>query len=85
MQEVAASTNGQVQMGPGTLYGSVKKMLQEELIIEVDERPDPALDDERRRYYRMTDLGRRVASAEALRLSSLVNVAQSKRLIGGAT
>ncbi len=85
MQEVAASTNGQVQMGPGTLYGSVKRMLKDGLIVEIDERPDPSLDDERRRYYRLTDLGRRVASAEAQRLLSLVDLAQAKRLINGAT
>lgn len=85
MQEVATSTNGQVQMGPGTLYGSVKRMLKDGLIVEIDERPDPHLDDERRRYYRLTELGRRVAAAEAQRLSSLVDIAQAKRLISGAT
>lgn len=83
MQEVAADTQGQVQMGPGTLYGTIKRMIATGLVEESDERPDPALDDERRRYYRLTDLGHRVAVAEARRLSSLVDVAHTKRLIGG--
>ena len=61
MQEVAARTNGMMRMGPGTLYGSIKRMLAAGLIEESGERPDPALDDERRRYYRLTDFGRRVA------------------------
>lgn len=83
MQEVAADTGGQVQMGPGTLYGTIKRIIAMGLVEESDERPDPALDDERRRYYRLTDLGRRVAVAEAKRLSSLVDLAHTKRLIGG--
>ncbi len=84
MQEVTAMTRDQVRMGPGTLYGSIKRMLKANLIEESDERPDPALDDERRRYYRLTDLGRRVLGAEARRLSVLINVAQAKRILGGA-
>ena len=84
-QEVAANTQGQIKMGPGTLYGTIKRMLAKNLIEESDERPDPELDDERRRYYRLTGLGRRVAGAEAERLENLVRVSQSKRLIGGAT
>jgi len=83
MQEVAADTQGQVQMGPGTLYGTIKRMIALGLVEESDERPDPALDDERRRYYRLTAGGRQVAVAEARRLSSLVDVAHTKRLIGG--
>lgn len=82
MQEVEAMTKGQIQMGPGTLYGSIKRMISADLIEESDERPDPEHDDERRRYYRLTDLGRRVLGAEAQRLSDLVNVAQSKRIVG---
>jgi DNA-binding PadR family transcriptional regulator len=83
MQEVAASTGGQVRMGPGTLYGTIKRMIAAELVEESDERPDPELDDERRRYYRLTDFGYRVACAEAERLSKLVDLAQAKRLLGG--
>ena len=84
MQEVAAMTHDQMRMGPGTLYGSIKRMLKANLIEESDERPDPELDDERRRYYRLTDLGQRVLAAEAQRLSALINVAQAKRILGGA-
>src|SRR5258708_20518284 len=82
MQEVASDTQGQVQMGPGTLYGTIKRMIAAGLVEESDERPDPAMDDERRRYYRLTDLGRRVAVPESNRLSNLVDLAQTKRLIG---
>jgi DNA-binding PadR family transcriptional regulator len=82
MQEVAAFTDGGMRLGPGTLYGSIKRMLAKGLIEESDERPDPELDDERRRYYRLTDFGRRIASAEAERLSHLVRQAQLKRLLG---
>jgi len=84
MQEIALRTDGKVRMGPGTLYGSIKRMLADGLIEESGERPDPALDDERRRYYRLTDFGLRVAQAEARRLAELVHVAQFKRLLGGA-
>jgi DNA-binding PadR family transcriptional regulator len=83
MQEVALHTNGELRMGPGTLYGSIKRMLNEGLIVESGARPDPALDDERRRYYQLTDFGQRVAQAEARRLEQLVRVAQSKQLLPG--
>ncbi len=83
MQEVALRTDGQLRMGPGTLYGSIKRMLADGLIMESGERPDPALDDERRRYYRLTEFGQRVAQAEAQRLAQLVRVAQSKHLLPG--
>ncbi len=85
MQEVAAITQGEMKMGPGTLYGTIKRMLEAGLIEESDERPDPALDDERRRYYRLTDFGGRVARAESRRLAMLLGVAQTKRLMGGAS
>jgi DNA-binding PadR family transcriptional regulator len=84
MQEIALRTGGKVRMGPGTLYGSLKRMLAEGLLEELGERPDPALDDERRRYYRLTGFGLRVAQAEAQRLAQLVHVAQFKRLLGDA-
>ena len=83
MLEVERRTDGKTRMGPGTLYGSIKRMLSEGLIEESDERPDPELDDERRRYYRLTDFGRRVAGAEVERLAALVSVAREKRLLSG--
>jgi len=82
MQEVAASTGGQIKMGPGTLYGTIKRLLEIRLIEESDERPDPRLDDERRRYYRLSALGQRVARAEAQRYAAMVEVARGKKLIG---
>lgn len=85
MQEVTRLTNGQMRLGPGTLYGSIKRMLADGLIEESETRPDPALDDERRRYYRLTDYGQRVVRAEAERLDRLVRSARSKRLLGGDT
>jgi DNA-binding PadR family transcriptional regulator len=81
MQEVARATDGQMRLGPGTLYRSIRQMLEAGFIAEADERPDPALDDERRRYYHLTDLGQRVAAAEALRLAALVEQARAKHLI----
>jgi DNA-binding PadR family transcriptional regulator len=81
MQEIAESTNGRIKMGPGTLYGTIKRLLESRLIEESDERPDPTLDDERRRYYRLTALGQRVARAEARRCAGLVALARGKRLI----
>ena len=65
-------------MGPGTLYGAVKRMLADGLIEETDERPDPALDDQRRRYYRVTALGARVCAAEVTRLETLLRNALSR-------
>jgi len=84
MQEVAQSTEGQIKMGPGTLYGTIKRLLAARMVQESDERPDPKLDDERRRYYQLTGLGKRVLRAEAERLAALVKLAQGKRLIGKA-
>ncbi len=69
-------TQGKLNLGSGALYGSINKMLEQGLIEESDERPDPHLDDERRRYYRITRLGRRVAQAEAVRLAGLVRLAK---------
>jgi DNA-binding PadR family transcriptional regulator len=80
--EVEERSGGQVRLGPGTLYGSIKRMLASGLIEESDERPDAMLDDERRRYYRITPLGRSVASAEAERMATLVAAARRKRLLG---
>ena len=85
MQEVTHSTEGRIKMGPGTLYGTIKRLLEAKLVEESDERPDPALDDQRRRYYQLTGLGQRVLKAEAERLATLVKLARGKHLIGGAT
>lgn len=82
MQDVLAITGGEIKMGPGTLYGSIKRMLEAGLIVESDERPDPTLDDERRRYYRITPFGEQVARAEANRLKALLQAAQAKKLMG---
>lgn len=81
MQEVAEHTAGQIKLGPGTLYGAIKRLLHDRLIVEADERPDPEMDDERRRYYRLTDFGQKVLKAEVQRISKMVSVAQRKRLI----
>ena len=83
MQEVQTRSAGRTRLGPGTLYGAIKRMLGDGLVEETEERPDPRLDDRRRRYYRLTDAGRRLAAAEAERLADLVHVAQVKRLWKG--
>jgi DNA-binding PadR family transcriptional regulator len=81
MREVAESTNRQINMGPGTLYGTIKRMLEAGLIEESDRRPDAKEDDERRRYYCLTGLGRRVAEAEASRYNELAKLVRRKRLL----
>ena len=78
MQDVSEQTEGALQLGPGTLYGCLKRMLAAGLVEESEERPDPALDDERRKYYRMTAFGKRVVRAEAQRLAGAVTVAMAK-------
>jgi DNA-binding PadR family transcriptional regulator len=80
MQEVRRRTGGSRRLAPGTLYRSLRQMQERGLREESDERPDADLDDERRRYYRLTDLGRRVAVAEVERLEGLVSAARSKGL-----
>jgi DNA-binding PadR family transcriptional regulator len=82
MRDVAESTDGKIKMGPGTLYGTLKRLLEIRLIEESDERPDPKRDDERRRYYRLTGLGERVVRAEAARYQAMVEMARGKKLIG---
>lgn len=72
MQDVLNQTTGKVRLWPATLYGSIKRLIEAELIKESDERPAPELDDARRRYYRLTPLGRRVLDAECERLQELV-------------
>lgn len=79
MQEVLQRTTGKVRLWPATLYGSIKRLIEAELIEESDERPAPELDDARRRYYRLTALGSRVLNAECERLQELVRAIQTKQ------
>ena len=81
MQETTLSSDGKVNLGPGTLYRSIRRLLTDGLIEESTERPVPELDDERRHYYRLTPFGLRVARAEAQRLAALVRIAQSRQLL----
>jgi DNA-binding PadR family transcriptional regulator len=80
MQEVEHLTGGRSRMGPGTLYGTIKRLLAAGLVEEAEERPDPELDDERRRYYRITKLGAAVLEAETARLATLVAAARAKKV-----
>lgn len=82
MRVVEETTQGRMVLGPGTLYGAVKRLLKGGLIVESDYRPDPVIDDARRRYYRLTDLGRAVLAAESERMAELVEHARSKDLLG---
>ena len=75
MQEIAAQTQGKLRIGPTTLYRSIKQMLSAGLIVETEERPDPGLDDERRRYYRLTSFGQQVALAEIRRFEQAIALA----------
>lgn len=81
MQEVSASTGGKVILGPGTLYGTINRMLAAGLIEESGERSDPGLNEERRRYYRITSKGSHAAMAEAERLCALLRIARAKQLL----
>ena len=81
IQEILARTNGEVRLSPGTLYRSIQRMLDDDLIVEIHERPAPELDDERRRYYRITKNGRAVAREEANRLSELVRLARASGFV----
>ena len=86
MRDIEDLSGGSATMGPGTLYGSIKRMIDQGLVEETDERPDPALDDERRRYYRLTSLGHRVGAAEQARLAALLDAARFRQLgLGGVT
>ena len=81
MQDVSARTTGKVQLSAGTLYSSIRRMLEQGLIEELTRSPDPSSNDERRRYYRLTRFGRRVASAEVERLKGLVKQARATGLV----
>jgi DNA-binding PadR family transcriptional regulator len=79
MQEVLQRTNGKVRLWPATLYGTIKRLIEADMVEESDERPAPELDDARRRYYRLTPLGSRVLNAECERLQELVRAIQTKQ------
>lgn len=83
IQDVAARTGGELKLSAGTLYRSIQRMLEQGLIVETRDRPAPELDDERRRYYRLTPFGKDVAEAEARRLSRLVRQARARGLVPG--
>ena len=81
MQDVLARTGGSVRLSAGTLYGAVSRLLEDGLIEELEERPDPEMDDTRRRYYRLTKFGGRVLAADTDRLSELVRAARSTKVV----
>ena len=81
MQDVALRTAGTVRLSAGTLYSAIRRMLEQGLIEELRDSPDPASDDERRRYYRLTRLGREVATAEARRVTDMLSQARATGLI----
>ena len=83
IQEVEARTGGELRLSPGTLYRSIQRMLEQGLLIETRDRPQPALDDERRRYYRLTAFGTAVAKAETRRLTNLVRMARARGFTPG--
>jgi DNA-binding PadR family transcriptional regulator len=85
MQDVEERTAGAIRLGAGTLYRSIQRMLEQGLIRETRKRPVPELDDERRRYYRITPLGEAVARAEARRMAELVRMARAQGLVLGTT
>ena len=84
MQAVEEETQGQMQIRTGSLYGVIRRMIEAGLIEETNERPDPELDDERRRYYGRTDFGRRVLTAESARIARAMAVIRGKRILGKA-
>ena len=84
MQDVAARTGGAVKLSAGTLYSSIRRMLEQGLIEELTDSPDPTSTDERRRYYRLAKFGKRVAAAEVARLNALVQQARKTGLVPGA-
>lgn len=84
-KDVLRRTDGRVTLGPGTLYRSIRQLEERGLVAETDDRPDPVLDDERRRYFRITRLGRRVVTAETERLSQLVEAARATTHPDGRT
>jgi DNA-binding PadR family transcriptional regulator len=83
MRQIADQTDGRMRLGPGTLYSSIRTLLEEKLIEEVGLREDARLGNERRRYYRLTSVGRKLARSEAQRLADLLRVARAKKILRG--
>ena len=83
MRQVAEQTDGQLRLGPGTLYGSIQSLLEENLIEEVSRRDEVKPGEERRRYYRLTSAGRKLARSEANRLAGMLRVARAKKILRG--
>ena len=83
MRQVAAQTDGRMRLGPGTLYSSIQSLLEEKFIEELEPREDMKLGEERRRYYRLTSAGRKLARSEADRLAGLLRVARSRKILRG--
>jgi DNA-binding PadR family transcriptional regulator len=81
IQDIEKRTAGEVTLSTSTLYGAIKRMMRDGMVEPSDERPDPALDDERRRYYRITDFGRAVARAEAERIQRLAKIVKRSHLL----
>jgi DNA-binding PadR family transcriptional regulator len=81
MKDVEAASGGKVKIGPGTLYEAIQRLVKQRLMEESNDRPDAEMDDQRRRYYRLTKLGREVVKAEANRLADLVGLARAKKLV----
>jgi DNA-binding PadR family transcriptional regulator len=83
MRQVSDQTDGRMRLGPGTLYSSIRTLVEEKLIEEVDPREGAKLGQERRRYYRLTSAGRRLARSEAERLADLLRVARTRKILRG--
>src|ERR1700676_1181059 len=81
LKEVEIRTDGEVKLSTGTLYGIIKRLLNDGLIVELRSRPTESEDDERRRYYRLTPQGRQVATAEAERMDEILSIARSRNLL----
>jgi DNA-binding PadR family transcriptional regulator len=83
MRQVAEQTDGRMRLGPGTLYSSIQSLLEQRFIEELDPREDIKLGEERRRYYRLTSAGRKLARSEAQRLADLLRVARTRKILRG--
>ncbi|MEO8502821.1 MAG: PadR family transcriptional regulator [Acidobacteriota bacterium] len=83
LRDVEERTGGELRLGAGTLYRSLQRMLEQGLIVEIDDRPAPEMDDERRRYYRITPFGRTTARAELRRLAQLLDLGRQRGLAPG--
>jgi DNA-binding PadR family transcriptional regulator len=83
MRQVQEQTGGSMRLGPGTLYSSIQALLEEKMIVEIERRGDAEPGSERRRYYRLTSAGRKLACAEAERLAQVLRVARARKILGG--